>query len=143
MKIYASLILIFSFGCTSINQSSREHYQAEHKMRHGIVPRETAPSKEKWDKIFTQSNIAAGKKVYQSNCVDCHGSGGLGDGPKAKGMLPPPQDLTKLSKEVPNFQFYMMISKWQGDMPGWKKPFTAEEIEQLEAYIHSLAANRQ
>jgi mono/diheme cytochrome c family protein len=37
--------------------------------------------------------IAAGERLYESNCATCHGSGGAGDGPAAAGMSPPPANL--------------------------------------------------
>jgi len=37
--------------------------------------------------------IAAGETLYQSNCAACHGSSGVGDGPAADGLSPPPANL--------------------------------------------------
>jgi mono/diheme cytochrome c family protein len=37
-----------------------------------------------------------GAPIYAANCAQCHGAGGKGDGPWAKGMRPPPSDLTRL-----------------------------------------------
>jgi len=39
--------------------------------------------------------LARGAAVYREQCVQCHGAGGRGDGPKAKHLEgPPPADLT-------------------------------------------------
>ena len=35
-------------------------------------------------------DLAQGKAVYDASCASCHGALGLGDGPAAKGMTPPP-----------------------------------------------------
>ena len=35
-----------------------------------------------------------GKKVYQSNCVACHGTEADGNGPAAPALRPPPADFT-------------------------------------------------
>ncbi len=39
-------------------------------------------------------SLTQGKQVYTSNCQSCHGINGLGDGPLASGLDPPPADLT-------------------------------------------------
>jgi mono/diheme cytochrome c family protein len=40
------------------------------------------------------TSIAAGKKLYDQMCVECHGEKGKGDGPRAEYTDPPPPDLT-------------------------------------------------
>jgi len=134
---YVFLVFIIISSCTLINKSSREHYEFRQKLRHGIVP---VPSEEKSSiaKKLDSSKLTLGKKLYKAHCINCHGESAQGDGPKATSMTPLPRDLTKIAKEVPNFKFFMQVSKWQGSMPGWKKQFTPEEIESLEQYIHSL-----
>ena len=37
--------------------------------------------------------IAAGRALYQTHCAACHGEQGLGDGPAAAGLSPPPANL--------------------------------------------------
>jgi mono/diheme cytochrome c family protein len=37
--------------------------------------------------------IAAGADLYQAHCARCHGSTGVGDGPAAAGLSPPPANL--------------------------------------------------
>jgi mono/diheme cytochrome c family protein len=39
-----------------------------------------------------------GKEDYLKLCSGCHGAGGKGDGPNAKGLRKAPADLTKLSQ---------------------------------------------
>ena len=38
-----------------------------------------------------------GMRLFEENCVQCHGSSGMGDGPWAEAMSPMPSDLTKLA----------------------------------------------
>jgi len=40
------------------------------------------------------ATIAAGRKLYEANCVQCHGATGQGDGYGAPFLVPPPRDLT-------------------------------------------------
>jgi mono/diheme cytochrome c family protein len=37
---------------------------------------------------------ARGKDLFESNCIQCHGPLGRGDGPAAAGMIPPPRNFT-------------------------------------------------
>jgi mono/diheme cytochrome c family protein len=43
---------------------------------------------------FTAATIVDGRASFAQNCVSCHGAGGAGDGPAAKGLAVPPADLT-------------------------------------------------
>ncbi len=47
------------------------------------------------DEIPNQEpSLARGAAIYQKNCAGCHGTLGTGDGPLAKGLQPPPANLT-------------------------------------------------
>jgi len=47
------------------------------------------------DEIPNQEpSLARGAAIYQTNCAGCHGTLGTGDGPLAKGLQPPPANLT-------------------------------------------------
>ena len=41
----------------------------------------------------TPALVEKGKASFATNCVACHGKGGEGDGPAAKALKPPPQNL--------------------------------------------------
>lgn len=38
--------------------------------------------------------LNSGKRIYTEHCMACHGEGGRGDGPAARGLDPPPRDFT-------------------------------------------------
>ena len=42
-------------------------------------------------------SLSRGAEVYRESCAGCHGIAGAGDGPLARGMDPPPADLTDRS----------------------------------------------
>jgi mono/diheme cytochrome c family protein len=39
-------------------------------------------------------DAAAGKVVYTTNCLHCHGETGMGDGPTGVALQPPPRDFS-------------------------------------------------
>lgn len=144
MKIFLPILITFIAGCSSINQSEQEYYQEHKTMRHGIVPEVNNEgfSKKKWNESLSLSAIQEGKKLYQAHCIQCHGPEGRGNGPEGQKLTSPPTDLTKVANEVPNFKFFMLVSKWHGQMPGWKHKFNPAEVEHLEQYIRSLANSK-
>jgi high-affinity iron transporter len=65
------------------------------------------------DEIPSQPpSLARGAEVYQQNCAGCHGSAGAGDGALAKGLDPPPADLTARSalRDQSPLDFYRRIT---------------------------------
>ena len=39
------------------------------------------------------TSIAAGKAIFEKECLSCHGPAGKGDGPAAEALDKPPRDL--------------------------------------------------
>lgn len=138
--IFSILFLVFS--CASINRSSREKYNQEHNIRHGVVPVEThvitKSEKPTIVQNMKQASISRGHDLYKKHCLSCHGDKGLGDGPEASKQDHPPANLQKLAREVENFKFFMSISQWDGEMPGWKDPFNESDREDLVSYIKTF-----
>lgn len=58
-----------------------------------------------------------GRAIYQEYCMACHGVNGEGNGPAAKGLFPPPRNLTQglykfgyvVSGELPNDEDFVRI----------------------------------
>lgn len=131
-KIFSLLLLAFIASCSRVNVASQDHYKEQH-MRHGVVPLGNSIQKN-----MSQTAVMRGKALYEKNCLSCHGKSGQGDGPLAKNNEHRPANLQKLVREVPNFMFFISISQWQGDMPGWKEQFNEVEREELVAYIKTF-----
>jgi mono/diheme cytochrome c family protein len=88
-----------------------------------------------------------GKKLYATYCSSCHGEDGKGDGPASKAFPVNPGDHTNgtiLNKESDKFLFEI-ISKGGGAvgksafMPAWGNTLNEKQINELIAYIRSIA----
>ncbi|KKS37246.1 MAG: hypothetical protein UV01_C0012G0033 [Parcubacteria group bacterium GW2011_GWA2_42_14] len=84
--------------------------------------------------------VKNGQKIFQTNCVACHGVRGKGDGGAAKALPKKPQDLTL--SEIQNLPNSVLSQKIRNGapsngMPPWKH-FNDKEISDLVAYIKTL-----
>lgn len=138
MKLLFFLVSLVSCS-TQINQKERMVFDERSVMRHGIIPlnQDETVVKEIKQK-FSQLSIERGQKIYQSDCLKCHGPQGLGDGPEAGAQKNPVANLAETVRQVPRFQFYLSVSQWQRQMPGWKTPYSAQDREDLAAYISTF-----
>lgn len=137
MRFILLFICIQFIACTSINQKSQDQYQTKSKVRHGIYPLNTY-----MDPSLPVLDIGAaqrGQKVYEVNCLSCHGRKGYGDGPESRKLKMKVKDISKLAKKVPRFKFFMMASRWQGTMPGWQNTLSKQELADLESYLVLMA----
>lgn len=70
-------------------------------------------------------DASEGAAIFAENCAQCHGTGGQGDGPWAKGMTPPPANLTQLSPggEFPRAHVLSVIDGYdRTGLPGQEMP---------------------
>ncbi len=133
------ILFFLMTSCSQINQQSQD-YNQEKKMRHGIIPLDAKIIKSNpLERKLIPRKVSAGAKAYKRYCLQCHGENAEGNGPQATQLTPQPKNLKKMAKQVPNFKFYIMVSQWQGSMPGWKSMLSKEEIESIEEFILSLA----
>ena len=87
---------------------------------------------------FDKSAAAA---LYSKHCKSCHGSDGLGDGPKAAQLETPCGDFSSAAfqKQSDGALFYKTL-EGREDMPSYKKKIPDEEdIWQLVHYMRTLA----
>ncbi len=107
---------------------------------------------ERWDVVAylfslsaPEAVLAQGAELYQSNCAECHGETGIGDGPQA----------TALSVQLPDFKnqeymaqktaadFFQAISNGVSPaMPAYGDKLSENERWALAAYLRALAFKR-
>jgi high-affinity iron transporter len=89
-------------------------------------------------------DLAAGERLYAQHCASCHGRGGMGDGPAAKGMEPPPPALgsAEVMADVPPALMYRIVSVGIAGtaMVGWSEQLSADERWSIVSYLNGLRA---
>jgi len=94
------------------------------------------------------ASVIAGKKVYEQNCVPCHGVTGHGDGSVGAALKPRPRDFTstKNLKSHNDGELFEVVSnggaseKLSSMMPAWRGTLDKTKIWQVIAYIRGFPA---
>ncbi len=84
--------------------------------------------------------IAAGKALFDRNCVACHGATGKGDGPAAAYLQTRPADLGDpgIAKYSDGNLFYK-VTEGRSSMPSYRTMLTDEQRWELVDYIRTFA----
>ncbi len=68
------------------------------------------------------ASIAEGKALYATHCKSCHGTKGLGDGPKAAQLKTEAGDFSTADfQSQPDGSLFYKTSEGRDDMPSFKK----------------------
>ena len=92
-----------------------------------------------------KGDAAAGKMLFEKNCVLCHGKEGKGDGPAAAALNPKPKNfadpavVAKSDKEL-----FDTITKGRPGTPmaSFEKTLTEQERWDILAYVRSLGGKQ-
>lgn len=89
--------------------------------------------------------ITAGKRLYQRECLSCHGNFGRGDGPAAKGLDRLPGDLAdpQLMEAQTDGELFWKITEGRKPMPSFKKALSEEERWRIVHYLRTLVKKRE
>ena len=88
------------------------------------------------------TSIAAGKKIFEEHCTDCHGDAGKGDGPAAQYPDPKPPDLTDAEWKHGSSDGEIFTVIRDGvhdtDMKSFSKKLNEHQIWDVVNYIRSI-----
>jgi mono/diheme cytochrome c family protein len=80
-----------------------------------------------------------GKKIYENNCLICHGEHGKGDGLLGASLKPRPTDLTSPeTRGKSDRDLWTVIHEGRGVMPAWKTRLNEQDMQNVLAYIRNL-----
>lgn len=85
-------------------------------------------------------SISAGKALWATHCKSCHGTKGLGDGPKAAQLKTEPGNFSAadVQSQTDGSLFYK-ISEGREDMPSFKKKLPdADDIWSIVDFMRTL-----
>ncbi|RME41214.1 MAG: cytochrome c [Caldilineae bacterium] len=90
--------------------------------------------------------IAAGKTIFETNCVPCHGPKGEGDGPAAANLNPKPANLSDgdMMGMLSDGYLYWRVTEggamepFNSAMPAWKTVLSEEQVWQVLSYVRTL-----
>lgn len=91
----------------------------------------------------TPANVEAGMKLYQANCVMCHGANAAGKGHMSAVMEEKPADLREMLKNYPDADsyYYWIISVGGAGfgipMPGYDRQLSETEIWRLVSWMQA------
>ena len=89
------------------------------------------------------SGGVSGGAVFAANCATCHGERGLGDGPAATGLEPPPADLSDNAWTTGDGSLQAVTNPIEHGSPGtamigWKGTLTDTEIAAVANFVKEL-----
>jgi mono/diheme cytochrome c family protein len=80
------------------------------------------PDKDKAIKAPAKADAAAGKELWAKHCKSCHGSKGLGDGPKAASLKTNPGDFSSAAFQAStDGELLYRTDKGRDEMPAYEK----------------------
>lgn len=86
-----------------------------------------------------QVTITEGKKVYEKECLSCHGKKGKGDGPKAEELDKAVKDLgVAKTQNQTDGELFWKITEGKKPMPSTKKILSETQRWQVVLYIRSF-----
>ncbi|MES0488765.1 MAG: cytochrome c [Leptospirales bacterium] len=90
---------------------------------------------------------APGKEIYDTNCSNCHGPTGEGDGQAGLNLKPRPRNYVKDGFKYGSRIEEIVLTVRDGledtDMPPWGDSLSDDEIRQVAIYVRELASRKE
>ena len=87
---------------------------------------------------FTPQVIREGEKLYNTLCVSCHGTNGMGDGQPGRFKIQPANFHSKVVSDQKDGAIFWKLSNGKGNMPGYGLALSEEKRWQLIAYVRQF-----
>jgi len=87
---------------------------------------------------YSVESVAKGKNLFEQHCQKCHGYWGEGNGIVGRSLNKKPANLLRIAGKKAEGEFAWKIAEGRGDMPGFKKTLTEEEIWNIVNFVESL-----
>ena len=85
------------------------------------------------------ANLASGKKLYEKECLSCHGRKGKGDGPSSFTLSVIPGDLTSSKvQDQTDGELFWKITEGKKPMPSTKLTLTDDQRWEVINYVRTL-----
>jgi high-affinity iron transporter len=88
------------------------------------------------------SALARGSAVFRTACASCHGESGRGDGPAARGIVPPPANLTDRAvmgaKSRVDLYRQLLLGVAGTAMPAFERTLADSDRWAVAAYVQTL-----
>lgn len=107
----------------------------------------TAKAADKGAKKAAKVDLVAGKKVFETYCVACHGATGKGDGAAAAALNPKPRNFADAAYMGTRTDEQLRKIVAEGGaanglsplMAGWASSLKPHEIDNVVGYVRTLA----
>jgi mono/diheme cytochrome c family protein len=132
MRLFAALTLLVPVG---INGA------AANQIKHPWQAPEAAVKVKNPVKV-TPAGLRAAARLYQQNCVICHGKTGASNGPAATSLPQKPANFTdaKMMKKATDGELFWKMSTGRAPMPSWQDRLSETQRWQLVSYLRTLTS---
>jgi mono/diheme cytochrome c family protein len=88
----------------------------------------------------TTEVLAEALRLYEKNCLTCHGAKGKGDGPAIGFIESSPTDISapELQSRMTDGEIFWKITEGRNPMPSFKKKLSENERWKLVHFVRSL-----
>ena len=89
--------------------------------------------------IGLRGDLSSGEKLYNANCVECHGLLGDGKGPRAYFVFPKPRNFNDPNPRATYSRSHLFNATAKGvlgtEMPAWDKVLTNQQLVDISEYV--------